>query len=110
MAISAEEISFATDLFSDLGQISTRRMMGGLCLYQAGVIFALIYSDGQIYLKGANGFGDVLEAEGCSRWSYQREGAKPVSMPYWTLPDAALDDPELACDWARRALEHLTEA
>ena len=25
-------------------------------------------------------------------------------MPYWTLPDAALDDPEDASAWARRAL------
>ena len=36
-----------------------------------------------------------------------REGGKPTSMPYWTLPDAALDDPDMACDWARRALAHL---
>ncbi|MDG1239785.1 hypothetical protein [Planktomarina sp.] len=29
---------------------------------------------------------------------------KRVAMPDWTLPDAAMDEPELACDWARRSL------
>ncbi|MDA9347626.1 TfoX/Sxy family protein [bacterium] len=32
------------------------------------------------------------------------KGDKRVAMPYWTLPDAAMDEPELACDWARRSL------
>jgi DNA transformation protein len=25
-------------------------------------------------------------------------------MSYWRLPEAALDDPELACEWAAKAL------
>jgi len=29
-------------------------------------------------------------------------------MPYWRLPHAALDDPDLACDLAREALRALT--
>jgi len=28
-------------------------------------------------------------------------------MAYWTMPEEAVDDPDLACDWARRALAHL---
>jgi DNA transformation protein len=107
MSLSAEEIAFAKELFSDLGELSTRRMMGGLCLYHEGTIVAIVHGDGSIWLKGAGDFIAELEAEGCTRWTYTREGGKPTSMPYWTLPDAALDDPEMACDWARRALRHL---
>lgn len=107
MSLSAEEIAFATELFSGLGQISTRRMMGGLCLYSDGTIFAIVHGDGSIWLKGAGGFVAELEAEGSTRWTYTRDGGKPTAMPYWSLPDAALDDPDLACDWARRALAHL---
>ena len=33
MSITAEEIEFALDLFSDLGPLTTRKMMGGLCIY-----------------------------------------------------------------------------
>ena len=107
MSLSTEEIAFAKELFADLGAITTRRMMGGLCLYHEGTIFAIVHGDDSIWLKGAGAFIDVLEDEGCTRWTYTRDGGKETAMPYWTLPDAALDDPELACDWARRALAHL---
>ena len=107
MGVSQEDIDFAVELFSDLGAITTRKMMGGLCLYQDGTIFAILNDDGSIWLKGAGAFQQVLEDEGCTRWSYTRANGTTTEMPYWSLPDAALDDPQLACDWARRALEHL---
>ena len=107
MSLTSEEIAFATELFSGLGGISTRRMMGGLCLYHEGTIFALVHGDGSIWLKGAGDFVAELEAAGCSRWTYTRESGTTAAMPYWSLPDAAHDDPDLACDWVRRALAHL---
>jgi len=107
MSIAEADIAFAKELFASLGDITTRKMMGGLCLYYQGTIFAIIHSDGQIYIKGAGDFQQVLTDEGLTRWTYQREGGKETAMPYWTLPETALDDPETACDWARRALEHL---
>jgi len=107
VSLSPEEIAFAEELFSGLGQISTRRMMGGLCLYHEGTIFAIVLSDGSLWLKGAGDFIAELEAAGCTRWTYTRENGRTAAMPYWSLPDAAQDDPDLACDWARRALAHL---
>ncbi len=107
MSVSQDQIDHAVELFSGLGAITTRKMMGGLCLYHEGTIFAILMSDGALMLKGAGDFIDVLEAEGCTRWTYQREGKKPTAMPYWSMPDGALDDPDAAADWARRALDHL---
>ncbi|MCY4334538.1 MAG: TfoX/Sxy family protein [Litoreibacter sp.] len=107
MAVSVEDIAFATELFEGLGAITTRKIMGGLCLYQDGVIFALLYSDGQIFLKAQGDFITEIQKLGGQRWTYQREGKKTVSMPYYTLPDAYLDDPEEAQTLARRALEFL---
>ncbi len=107
MSVTAEQIAAARDLFSELGDITTRKMMGGLCLYHQGTIFAILMSDGAMFLKGKGNFIAVLEAEGCTRWSYTRDNGTVTQMPYWSMPDAALDDPEIACDWARRALDHL---
>jgi DNA transformation protein len=107
MAVSADEIGFATDLFAGLGDITTRRMMGGLCLYHEGTIFALLHPEHGILLKGAGDFIDRLEAMGCMRWTYARDGKAPVAMPYWTLPDSAQDDPAEAVALAREALRHL---
>ncbi len=107
MALSEEEIAFATDLFTGLGAVSTRKMMGGLCLYHDGTIFAIVHPEGGVMLKGAGAFVDRLEALGCTRWTYQRDGQKTTRMPYWSLPDSARDDPDEACALAREALQHL---
>ncbi len=107
MSVSDADIAFAKELFAGVGALTTRKMMGGLCLYHDGTIFAIIHSDLGLMLKGAGPFQDVLEAEGCTRWTYSRDGGKETSMPYWSMPDGAMDDPDLAADWARRALMHL---
>ena len=107
MAVSEADIAFAKELFDGLGTLTTRKMMGGLCLYSDGIIFALLYSDGTLYIKAQGDFIDEVKALGCTQWRYQREGQKPVAMPYWTLPEACLDDPDEARDLARRALAHL---
>ncbi len=107
MSISDADIAFAKELFDGVGTLTTRKMMGGLCLYSDGTIFALIHSDGQIYIKGQGAFMEELEALGGTRWTYQREGKKPTSMPYWTLPEQYLDDPSEAQALARKALSFL---
>ena len=60
MAVSDEETAFATDLFAGLGDITTRKMMGGLCLYHKGTIFAIVHSEHGIMIKGAGAFIDRL--------------------------------------------------
>jgi DNA transformation protein len=106
VSVSQSDIDAAVELFSGLGDVSTRKMMGGLCLYSDGAIFAILSSDGRVYLKAKGAFADRLAAEGAEIFSYDFGTGKGAgSMGYWTLPDAALDDPDLACDWARQALE-----
>jgi len=81
MSITPEEIEFAKDLLSGLGPLTTRKMMGGLCLYLDGVIFAIVHPGGQIMIKGAGDFQNELNGLGLERWTYQRDGAaKPTAM------------------------------
>jgi len=83
-------------------------MMRDLCRYSDETIFAIVHSDDGSMLKGAGAFKDALDAMGMTRWTYQRDNSpKPTAMPYWKLPDSALDNPDEACDLARRALAHL---
>lgn len=95
MAVSDADIAFATDLFSDLGHLTSRKMFGGLGLYHDGTIFAVVSSDGRIYVKTTDDTASALAAEGAEQFH---------NMPYWSLPDSTLDDPDIACDWARRFL------
>ncbi|MEO0381682.1 MAG: TfoX/Sxy family protein [Pseudomonadota bacterium] len=107
MAVSSEEIAHALDLFADLGPLSTRKMFGGLSIYCDGVIFAILMSDGRLLLKGQGDMQARFEAMGLARWAYTRKDGSPTHMPYWHLPDSALDDASEAVDLARQALMHL---
>lgn len=103
MAVSAQEIAFAADLFSDVGTITHRKMMGGATFYANGQVFAILSAQGQIYLKASGAFAETLAQEGCEKFD-MGDGR---TMGYWTLPGEALDDPEAATLWARRALDAL---
>lgn len=46
----------------------------------------------------------VFENAGCERFVYQAKG-KPMSMNYYSVPDEALESPQLMAPWARLALE-----
>ncbi|EBA08825.1 TfoX/Sxy family protein [Sagittula stellata] len=107
MALSEEDRAYARDLFSGLGDVTTRRMFGGMGIYSGGTIFALLMSDGTLMIKGAGAFADRLEEMGCERWRYTRKDGGGAAMPYWTLPGEALDDPDEAVDLAREALRYL---
>ena len=104
MAVSAATRAFALELFDGLGRLSARPMMGGLTLYADGRVFAIVTGEERIYLKAAGRLAEALAAEGAEQFAYTRKDGVTARMGYWSLPDAALDDPEAACDWARRAL------
>lgn len=106
MSVSDADIAFALELFAPLGGLHSRKMMGGLMIYQDGQVFSLVTSDGTIFLKAKGGYADQLADEGAQKFEWQNKDGKVSTMGYWTLPEAALDDPDLACDWARKALEN----
>lgn len=107
MALTEEEIAHALELFEGVGPLTTRKMFGGLGIYSNGTIFAVVMSDSTIRIKGTGGMVTRFEALGMQKWTYQRPGQKTSSMPYWDLPDSALDDPEEASSLALEALTHL---
>lgn len=97
MAVAEADIAFALDLLSDIGDLTARKMFGGMCLYHQSVVFALLSSDGTLYLKAKGEIATELAAT----------GEQFHNMPYWSLPMSALDDPQEACTLARRTLAML---
>jgi DNA transformation protein len=93
------------DLFAGLGPVSIRRMFGGKGIYCDGVIFALEVS-GELMLKADAVSAPDFLAAGCRQWVYANaKSGKQAAMPYWTVPDGALDDPDEMTPWARKALD-----
>lgn len=107
MSVSDADIAFALDLFAPLGGLSSRKMMGGLAIYHAGQIFAILSGDGTLFLKAAGAFAEALAVSGSRQFGMVSDDGKSRTMGYWTLPEAALDDQDIACDWARQALDAL---
>ena len=108
MSLGDADIAFVRDLFNTIPDLTTRKMFGGLGIYSGDVIFALMRSDGQVLLKANKGpFADHMAALGSEIWAYTRKNGAQSAMPYWSLPDSALDDPEEAQDLARQALAAL---
>ncbi|TYR30931.1 TfoX/Sxy family protein [Mesorhizobium microcysteis] len=93
------------DLFAGLGRVTVKRMFGGKGIYHDGLIVALEV-DGEILLKADAQSAPDFEAAGSRQWVYEGHMRKgPVAMPYWSIPDDALDDPDEVTVWARRAFE-----
>ncbi len=93
------------ELFESLGRVSVRRLFGGRGIYCDGVIIAIVLR-GELLLKGDDEVAVDYEAAGDRRWVYthSRHG-REVAMPYWTVPESALDDPDEMAVWARKAHE-----
>jgi DNA transformation protein len=80
------------DLFEPVGRVTARRMFGGRGIYLGDRMIA-IEVDGEVWLKGDAEAGGAFRDAGSRRFTYLRKG-KVADMGFWSLPEAALDDPE----------------
>ena len=90
------------EMFCGLGAVSVRRMFGGKGVYHQGLIIA-VEVRGEMLLKADALSAPEFEGAGARQWTYERAGKPPVHMPYWSIPEAAFDDPELMAGWVRLA-------
>src|SRR3972149_7858752 len=90
----------AVELFEGMGPVRARRMFGGAGLYLNDVMFALI-DDETIYLKTDDALADALKAEGAAPWIYAKNPS--AKHTYYRLPLDALDNPDEAACWGKRA-------
>ncbi|MXN53599.1 competence protein TfoX [Shinella sp. AETb1-6] len=92
------------EMFQALGPVTIRRMFGGKGIYHQGRILAIDFRD-EILLKADSVSAPDFEAAGCRQWTYEGKKGTPVKMPYWSVPEAAFDDPDEMAIWVRRAYE-----
>ena len=94
------------DLFSSIkASLAFRKMFGGKGIYADGVIFAIVLQ-GELMLKGDEKCAEAYEAAGMKRWVYpNKKSGKEVAMPYWSVPESALEGAEEMEPFARLAYE-----
>ncbi|MBB4064661.1 TfoX/Sxy family protein [Gellertiella hungarica] len=92
------------EIFTALGPVTIRRMFGGKGVYCDGHILAVVYK-GELLLKADEETAPLFADAGAVQWAYLSKTGKTAHMPYWSIPDEALDDPDEMTVWARRAYE-----
>ena len=103
------DVAEIEEMFSGLGPVSVRPMFGGKGVYHQGRIVA-VEVRGELLLKADELSAPAFEAAGATRWAYESrsseaEPARSVSMPYWSVPEAAFDDADEMARWVRLAYE-----
>ena len=99
MAVSDEFAAFVREQFSALGEVTTRRMFGGMGVYHDGLFFALI-ADDTLYLK----------VDDNNRAEFESAGLRPFEpwdghvMQYYEAPADALENRDELARWAQGAL------
>jgi DNA transformation protein len=98
---------YVKELFAGLGPVQIKRMFGGAGGYADGVMFLLL-ADETIHVKVDDALKVELREEGSGpfKWTPQNgpRAGETIDLGYWRLPDSALDDPDEAVVWGRKAL------
>lgn len=98
---------YVKELFAGLGPVQIKRMFGGAGGYADGVMFLLLGND-TIHIKVDEALKADLREEGSGpfEWAPQNgpRAGETIDLGYWRLPESALDDPDEAAAWGRKAL------
>ena len=100
---------FLQDLFSPFGEVTIKRMFGGLGVFHQGLSFAAVM-DGILRLKADAETIPEFEAEGMGPFHYTRQNGTTTSMAYYQVPEHLLDDPDEFRSWAEKAFEAAVRA
>jgi DNA transformation protein len=101
MAVSEQYLDYVVDQLACIGQVTAKKMFGGVGLYHDEFFFGLIA-------------GDVLffKVDDVNRPAYEAAGAEPFkpygdgsySMSYYEVPVDVLEDVDKLREWARAAV------
>ena len=98
---------YVKELFAGLGPVQIKRMFGGAGGYADGVMFLLLGAD-TIHIKVDEPLKAELREEGSGPFEWTPKNGpragETIDLGYWRLPDSALDDPDEAAAWGRKAL------
>ena len=76
--------------------VSARAMFGGHGLFKDDVMFAIVDSEGRLYLRADASTALAFEAAGSTQHA---------RMPYWEVPAPVREDPAQLQEWAATAAQ-----
>lgn len=95
-AAGAEAAAALVQTLEPLGDVSARSMFGGHGVFSEDVMFAIVDSEGRIYLRADATTAMAFEAAGSTQHA---------RMPYWEVPEQVREDPAQLREWALTAAQ-----
>ncbi|MEO5671601.1 MAG: TfoX/Sxy family protein, partial [Ramlibacter sp.] len=107
MAADPRFADYCREMLSSVGPCRARRMFGGWGISTDGLTIAIVADLGtgeKLWLKADEETRHRFEEAGGERFTYVMRG-ELRSMNYYTVPEEALESPQLMAPWARQALD-----
>ena len=101
MKVSDGFRAFVVDQLAGVPQVLSRAMFGGVGLYSRDVFFGLLARD-LLYLKTDDSNRGDYEAAGMP--AFRPYADKAMTMPYYEVPVAVLENPPELAAWAKRSI------
>jgi len=76
--------------------VTSRAMFGGHGIFRDDVMFAIVDSEGRLYLRADATTAQAFEAAGSTQHA---------RMPYWEVPAPIREDPDALREWSTTAAE-----
>lgn len=100
MAYDQGLVDWVEEAMAPLGTVTMRKMMGGATLYLDGTIFAIVASEGLLWIKADAESDAIWDAADCPRFTMTFKDGKVDSMNYRRAPDDVYDDADALREWA----------
>lgn len=104
MAIDNERLEEVAERLTPLGDVTYKKMFGGVGFWESGDMFAVMDSDSRLYLKTDDATRGRYEEAGSEAFAPQMAGRAPMAMPYHTVPAHVWADDATLADWVRDAV------
>ncbi len=95
-------IHYLLDMLAPLGEVRARRMFGGHGIFIEDLMFGLVVND-ELYFKVDAHTRQTYASRGLEAFSYMSKD-RSVSLSYFAVPEEALEDSNMLCDWGRDAI------
>lgn len=105
MPLDEDYLQQVRDRFADLGDVTSRKMFGGVGFWESGDMFAAMGSDSRLYLKTDDATRPRYEAAGAEAFAPPPSaGRRPMTMPYHSVRDEVWADQAMFREWSLEAI------
>jgi DNA transformation protein and related proteins len=101
MRVSHSYRDFVLDQLSGVPGLRPKAMFGGIGLYAGDRFFGILAGDLLYFKVDESNRGDY-EASGSS--AFKPYADRPMTMPYFDVPIAVIEDPDELARWAARSI------